>query len=101
LEVGVTSHLTPLYDDVAKHPLIFPSGYIWNYGAFPQTWEDPNVKHAETGANGDNDPLDVCEIGEAVAYVGQVKQVSHDIDPAFQPSDSIQPPCIILTREYR
>lgn len=50
-------------------------GYIWNYGAFPQTWEDPNVKHAETGANGDNDPLDVCEIGEAVGYVGQVKQV--------------------------
>lgn len=50
-------------------------GYIWNYGAFPQTWEDPNAKHAETGANGDNDPLDVCEIGEAVGYVGQVKQV--------------------------
>jgi inorganic pyrophosphatase len=24
---------------------------------------------------GDNDPLDVCEIGEAVAYPGQVKQV--------------------------
>ena len=33
------------------------------------------MKHAETGANGDNDPLDVCEIGEAVGYVGQVKQV--------------------------
>jgi inorganic pyrophosphatase len=52
-----------------------PSGYIWNYGAFPQTWEDPTVTHAETGAAGDNDPLDVCEIGEAVGYVGQVKQV--------------------------
>jgi len=50
-------------------------GYIWNYGAFPQTWEDPNSQHAETGANGDNDPLDVCEIGEAVGTVGQVKQV--------------------------
>ena len=50
-------------------------GYIWNYGAFPQTWEDPQVKHPETGANGDNDPLDVCEIGEALGYVGQVKQV--------------------------
>lgn len=33
------------------------------------------MKHAETGANGDNDPLDVCEIGEAVGHVGQVKQV--------------------------
>ena len=50
-------------------------GYLWNYGAFPQTWEDPNAKHPETGANGDDDPLDVCEIGEAVGYTGQVKQV--------------------------
>ncbi|KAG0224501.1 cytoplasmic inorganic pyrophosphatase [Mortierella sp. GBAus27b] len=50
-------------------------GYIWNYGAFPQTWEDPNVPHPETKANGDNDPLDVCEIGEAVGFTGQVKQV--------------------------
>lgn len=40
-----------------------------------QTWEDPNQQHAETKARGDNDPLDVCEIGEQVGYVGQVKQV--------------------------
>ena len=54
----------------------FPhKGYLWNYGAFPQTWEDPNVVHPETKAKGDNDPLDVCEIGELVAYPGQVKQV--------------------------
>ncbi|PBP26925.1 inorganic pyrophosphatase [Diplocarpon rosae] len=54
----------------------FPhKGYLWNYGAFPQTWEDPNVIHPETKAKGDNDPLDVCEIGELVGYPGQVKQV--------------------------
>ena len=41
----------------------------------PQTWEDPNVVHPETKAKGDNDPLDVCEIGELVGYTGQVKQV--------------------------
>jgi len=40
-----------------------------------QTWEDPSHTHAETKAKGDNDPLDVCEIGEAVGYTGQVKQV--------------------------
>jgi inorganic pyrophosphatase len=40
-----------------------------------QTWEDPNVIHPETKAKGDNDPLDVCEIGELVGYTGQVKQV--------------------------
>lgn len=43
--------------------------------AFPQTWEDPNATHPETKAKGDNDPLDVCEIGESVGYVGQIKQV--------------------------
>ncbi|KAG6337070.1 hypothetical protein ID866_2023 [Astraeus odoratus] len=68
-------------DDIKKGRLryvrnCFPHhGYIWNYGAFPQTWEDPTVTHAETKAQGDNDPLDVCEIGEQVGYTGQVKQV--------------------------
>jgi len=33
------------------------------------------AQHAETKAKGDNDPLDVCEIGEQVGYVGQIKQV--------------------------
>src|SRR6266702_549766 len=41
----------------------------------PQTWEDLTQLHAETKAKGDNDPLDVCEIGEQVGYVGQIKQV--------------------------
>lgn len=45
------------------------------HSAFPQTWEDPSAQHPETKANGDNDPLDVCEIGETIGYVGQVKQV--------------------------
>ena len=40
-----------------------------------QTWEDPNVVHPETKAKGDNDPLDVCEIGELVAKPGEIKQV--------------------------
>ena len=40
-----------------------------------KTWEDPNAIHPETKAKGDNDPLDVCEIGELVGYPGQVKQV--------------------------
>jgi inorganic pyrophosphatase len=33
------------------------------------------VSHAETKAKGDNDPLDVCEIGEQVGFTGQIKQV--------------------------
>lgn len=81
LEISKEESFNPIKQDIKKGKLrfvrnCFPHhGYIWNYGAFPQTWEDPTQKHAETGANGDNDPLDVCEIGEAVGTVGQIKQV--------------------------
>ncbi|WBW70860.1 mitochondrial inorganic diphosphatase [Schizosaccharomyces osmophilus] len=50
-------------------------GYIWNYGAFPQTFEDPNKLDAHTNFKGDGDPIDVCEIGGAIGYLGQIKQV--------------------------
>ncbi|KAI7783050.1 inorganic pyrophosphatase [Diaporthe eres] len=81
LEISKEELLNPIKQDIKKGKLryvrnCFPhKGYLWNYGAFPQTWEDPNVVHPETKAKGDNDPLDVCEIGELVGYTGQVKQV--------------------------
>lgn len=81
LEISKEQTLNPIIQDTKKGKLrfvrnVFPHhGYIHNYGAFPQTWEDPNQIHPETKAAGDNDPLDVCEIGEQVGYVGQVKQV--------------------------
>lgn len=40
-----------------------------------KTWEDPTCLHSETGARGDNDPIDAIEIGEGVAKRGEVKQV--------------------------
>ncbi|KAI5963510.1 PPA2 [Candida pseudojiufengensis] len=52
---------------------LFPHhGYIHNYGAFPQTWEDPFIKHYDL--YGDNDPLDVCEIGSNILNTGDVKR---------------------------
>lgn len=81
LEINKEDKFNPILQDTKKGKLrfvrnCFPhKGYIWNYGAFPQTWEDPNHQHPDTKANGDNDPLDVCEIGEAVGYTGQIKQV--------------------------
>ncbi|QKX63338.1 uncharacterized protein TRUGW13939_10508 [Talaromyces rugulosus] len=39
------------------------------------TWEDPSTIDSETNANGDDDPLDVCEIGSRVSTVGEVKRV--------------------------
>lgn len=50
---------------MADHPTTF----------LAQTWEDPSHTHPDTKAKGDNDPLDVCEIGEQVGYPGQIKQV--------------------------
>ncbi|TPX58763.1 inorganic diphosphatase [Spizellomyces sp. 'palustris'] len=81
LEISKDEAFNPIKQDVKKGKLryvrnCFPHhGYIWNYGAFPQTWEDPTSVHPDTKAKGDNDPLDVCEIGETVGYAGQVKQV--------------------------
>ena len=81
MEVSKSTTLNPITQDIKKGKVrfvrnCFPhKGYIWNYGAFPQTWEDPTYVHPDTKAAGDNDPLDVCEIGEKVAYTGQVKQV--------------------------
>ncbi|KIY00811.1 uncharacterized protein Z520_03477 [Fonsecaea multimorphosa CBS 102226] len=55
---------------------LFPyKGYIWNYGALPGTWEDPSHVHPDTKHPGDNDPLDALEIGERIAYTGQIKRV--------------------------
>lgn len=52
---------------------IFPyHGYLWNYGALPQTWEDPNHIDSDTQTVGDNDPIDVCEIGSKLHLIGSV-----------------------------
>jgi len=81
LEITKGSPFNPIKQDVKKGQLRFVKncfphhGYIWNYGAFPQTWEDPSHTDNDTKANGDNDPVDVCEIGFTVAKVGAVKQV--------------------------
>ncbi|KAK1572740.1 inorganic pyrophosphatase [Colletotrichum navitas] len=49
--------------------------YPFIYGSIPQTWESPNYKHGFTGLIGDNDPVDLFDIGQDRGYVGQVKQV--------------------------
>lgn len=48
---------------------------FFNYGCFPRTWEDPDHIHPDTGFQGDNDPLDVCEIGLRIVATGDVRQV--------------------------
>uniref|UniRef100_A0A673CQA6 inorganic diphosphatase n=1 Tax=Sphaeramia orbicularis TaxID=375764 RepID=A0A673CQA6_9TELE len=81
MEIATKDLLNPIKQDVKKGKLryvanVFPhKGYIWNYGAIPQTWEDPAHKDGDTGCCGDNDPIDVCEIGSRVCSRGEVIKV--------------------------
>ncbi|XP_051170066.1 uncharacterized protein LOC127287269 [Leptopilina boulardi] len=81
MEINVKETLNPIKQDVKKGKLRFVAncfphhGYIWNYGALPQTWENPEVLDKATGCKGDNDPIDVLEIGYRVAKKGEVLQV--------------------------
>uniref|UniRef100_A0A8D1PU89 inorganic diphosphatase n=1 Tax=Sus scrofa TaxID=9823 RepID=A0A8D1PU89_PIG len=81
MEIATEEPLNPIKQDVKNGKLryvanIFPhKGYIWNYGALPQTWEDPHRKDESTDCCGDNDPIDVCEIGSKVLSRGEVVHV--------------------------
>lgn len=81
MEISLAEVLNPIKQDVKKGKLryvanCFPhKGYIWNYGAFPQTWENPEHLDTSTGCKGDNDPIDVLEIGQRVSKRGEVVQV--------------------------
>lgn len=81
LEIDTKGNMNPIKQDIKKGKLryvanCFPyKGYIWNYGCIPQTWEDPTHKDSNTDQLGDNDPIDVCDIGSKVHPIGSVIQV--------------------------
>ena len=81
MEVDTRSPLHPIVQDQKKGKLRFVAnsfphhGYMWNYGCLPQTWEKPGHTDPATGCGGDNDPVDVCEIGGRVARRGEVLEV--------------------------
>ncbi|CAG0880001.1 unnamed protein product [Cyprideis torosa] len=81
MEMNMGTPMNPIKQDIKKGKMrfvnnIFPHhGYPWNYGALPQTWENPDIIESSTGTKGDNDPLDVCEIGTAIKPRGSVIQV--------------------------
>lgn len=81
MEIATKEKMNPIKQDVKKGNLryvanVYPQkGYPWNYGAIPQTWENPKHIDANTKEGGDNDPIDVCEIGARVPSRGEVIQV--------------------------
>lgn len=76
LEISRPLPLNPIKQDIKNGKLRYiHDAYPFNYGAFPQTWEDPSFITPETNAKGDMDPLDVCEVGVGQGHTGQIKQV--------------------------
>lgn len=76
MEVATKEASNPIAQDEKKGKLRDYHGPIfWNYGCLPQTWEDPNVKHPELQCFGDDDPIDVVEIGSAALTMGSVVPV--------------------------
>lgn len=82
MEISKEERLNPILQDTKKGKLrfvnnIFPfHGYVHNYGAIPQTWED-NTKANPDVENlvGDNDPVDVCDLGAPEVVLGDIIQV--------------------------
>ncbi|KAF2728833.1 inorganic pyrophosphatase [Polyplosphaeria fusca] len=81
IEIRRPEPLNPIFhDDRNDAPRYVESvwphkSYPFLYGSVPQTWENPNLDHNFTGYPGDNDPMDLFDIGQDPGYIGQVKQV--------------------------
>ncbi|KAJ0402620.1 hypothetical protein ATCC90586_010859 [Pythium insidiosum] len=76
LEIAGDEPFNPIKQDVKKgKPRYYHFDSLVNYGCLPQTWEDPRHVDASTNCGGDNDPVDVVEIGSRVAAVGEVYPV--------------------------
>jgi len=76
MEVATDEASTPIKQDIKKGNLRFyPYNINWNYGLFPQTWEDPGHMDKDCEVAGDNDPVDVVEIGSTQLQMGGVYKV--------------------------
>jgi len=74
MEVSKEVDGNPIMQDTNKDgsPRYYTYGTtFFNYGLIPQTWEDPDVKSAE-GNGGDNDPIDVMELGSEPLEMGSI-----------------------------
>jgi inorganic pyrophosphatase len=77
MEIATDEPLTPIKQDIKKGAL---REYKWgpslvNYGAIPQTWEDPGSVHEGIDVGGDNDPVDLADCSNRVADFGAIYPV--------------------------
>lgn len=75
-EIATGEVYNPIKQDMKNGvPRFYKHGdMMWNYGAFPQTWESTEVNFMD-GVLGDNDPLDAIEIGMTQFKTGAVTAV--------------------------
>eukprot|EP00937_MAST-01D_sp_MAST-1D-sp2_P000298 g298.t1 len=77
MEIATGEGFNPIKQDTKNGKL---REYKWgdmmfNYGAMPQTWEDPAHVTEPLGTIGDNDPIDVVEIGVKQWPMGAIVEV--------------------------
>jgi len=76
MEISKSDPMNPIKQDVKKGKLRHVNWpYPFNYGAFPQTWENPGMVDPHCGTKGDNDPVDVCDLSSIHHRSGEVVQV--------------------------
>lgn len=75
-EIATGEQFNPIKQDMKNGvPRFYKHGdMMWNYGAFPQTWESTEVVF-EGGVTGDKDPIDCIEIGMTQLATGSVTPV--------------------------
>eukprot|EP00124_Ichthyophonus_hoferi_P002774 Ihof_evm1s205 gene=Ihof_evmTU1s205 len=78
MEIATRQSLNPIKQDVKDGKLRFLTHgkVLYNYGALPQTWENPFVTNKDVNdLPGDDDPVDVIEIGKETLPMGAVTKV--------------------------
>ncbi len=78
MEIATDLPQNPIVQDKNKDgsPRFYHGPIYWNYGCLPQTWEDPRVLNEQCeNTYGDNDPLDVVEIGSEALPLGSITPV--------------------------
>jgi inorganic pyrophosphatase len=77
LEIETETAWNPIRQDTRKDGSLRYLGWdvLHNYGCLPQTWEDPTEKRSDLNLMGDNDPIDVIELGFQKVTSGQVLKV--------------------------
>jgi inorganic pyrophosphatase len=80
MEINKEAELNPIIQDTKDGKPRFYKykpevGSLVNYGALPQTWEDPNTKDTTTNLGGDNDPIDVLQVNSKPCKIGDIQRV--------------------------